>query len=418
MAAGKHSDYSYFERVSFVPPSQRAIHPHCFLQNMESLRRLMSRKEDHPWKTVLSKWEQFTESLLDHEDWNPWKEWCRSWEIYKQSHSKAPESGKKREAVWQELYRLAKVTAHKLDEATAIRQHLKTQETELVNLQKESLLLKKKCESLNNENLHLKTKCESLNNENLHLKTKCESLNNENLHLKKKCESLNNENLHLKTKCESLNNENLHLKTKCESLNNENFNLKIKFESLKNENLLWKTKCESLQEQQEYQDYKKLLDDQRYKQELEKQKKKRQAAEKENIILNCTLQNNVEQLENLEYEISALKRQLVKIETEKDNSQNYNFNQYTQKYIIVNYPPKEMAIEAADSWHDMAREAGVGCPSRDKIWRRLQRYEDPFLTVNNATYWKLVIRLSRYEDLGTKKPITYFQERSRSPDWY
>ncbi|XP_075458723.1 uncharacterized protein LOC142496148 [Ascaphus truei] len=55
-------------------------------------------------------------------------------------------------------------------------------------------------------------------------------------------------------------------------------------------------------------------------------------------------------------------------------------------------------------WYPRARRAGYGCPSRRNIWYRLYKYEDPRQTVNNAPYWKLVVRLSQFEELGTEEP--------------
>ncbi|XP_073506284.1 uncharacterized protein [Phyllobates terribilis] len=87
------------------------------------------------------------------------------------------------------------------------------------------------------------------------------------------------------------------------------------------------------------------------------------------------------------------------------------------------------AIEAAArleeySWWDSERQedarywevrrAGAGCPSRTTIWRRLKEHGVPHKKIDGATYWNLLVRLSRYEDLETRAKISC-EECKRKP---
>ncbi|XP_053321265.1 uncharacterized protein LOC128492653 isoform X2 [Spea bombifrons] len=86
---------------------------------------------------------------------------------------------------------------------------------------------------------------------------------------------------------------------------------------------------------------------------------------------------------------------------------------FAPDYRLSNYAEFEKRLRPYDNsmeeeeadWRIKARKAGVGCPPRWSIWRRLEAYEDPRQTVNNAPYWKLVVRLSKFEDLETKMPL-------------
>ncbi|XP_073423649.1 uncharacterized protein [Dendrobates tinctorius] len=51
------------------------------------------------------------------------------------------------------------------------------------------------------------------------------------------------------------------------------------------------------------------------------------------------------------------------------------------------------------------RRAGPRCPSRTTIWRRLKEHDVQHKEIDGATYWDLVVRLSRYEELGTRGKI-------------
>ncbi|XP_069619315.1 uncharacterized protein [Ranitomeya imitator] len=51
------------------------------------------------------------------------------------------------------------------------------------------------------------------------------------------------------------------------------------------------------------------------------------------------------------------------------------------------------------------RRAGPGCPSRTTIWRRLKEHGVPHKEIDGATWWDLLVRLSRCEDLGTRGKI-------------
>ncbi|KAM3926599.1 uncharacterized protein RB166_009402 [Leptodactylus fuscus] len=57
-------------------------------------------------------------------------------------------------------------------------------------------------------------------------------------------------------------------------------------------------------------------------------------------------------------------------------------------------------------WRKKTMKAGAGCPSRYKIWKRLENHLDsvPYEEINGAPYWDLVVMLSRQEDLGTGEP--------------
>ncbi|XP_073477924.1 uncharacterized protein [Aquarana catesbeiana] len=307
---------------------------------MESLRRLMSRKKDNPWKTVNDNWDELLQAShistsVVNKDWNPWKGWCRSWEMYEQSYSKTPKSGKERAAVWRELYYLAKFTKDRLDEATAMRQQLAKQTVEFTNLQNENLLLKTTCGSLQKQ------------------------FDYEATAMYKR------------------------LETQTAELTN-----------LQKENLLLKTKCKSFQEQLHNEQCKNVMDDHRHRKELEEEVYQRQLAQNENKAI-------LKQRDELE-------RQLVQV---KDVIKVYNYNQYLKNITIVNC---QNHLEGEESWHEKAKRAGVGCPSRCKILERLEYHEGRLsLAVLNATFWQLVIRLSRHEDLG-KNGIS----RNRSPDWY
>lgn len=294
---------------------------------MESLRRLMSRKENHPWEVILIEWEHLVGFSVATQDRNPWKEWCRSWEVYEKCHSKPPKSGRKKEAVWRELYYIAKKTADNIDEATGMSQQLKSQNTAITFLQQKVTAID---QQLKNQYAELK--------------------------------------------------------------------------NFQEENLLLKKKCESLQNKLNYEQNEKIVDDYQHKHELEKEVNQRQTAEKEIKRLSSTLLKDLTQIENLKDQISALNGQLLSVKEEQDINVKYIINQYYEK-LTINYPTQKQfaiqGIEGEESWYYKARKAGVGCPSRYKIWKRLEKYEDPRETVDNAPYWQLLVRLSRFEDLET-----------------
>ncbi|CAN2387242.1 hypothetical protein PRIEUP_LOCUS8276, partial [Pristimantis euphronides] len=55
--------------------------------------------------------------------------------------------------------------------------------------------------------------------------------------------------------------------------------------------------------------------------------------------------------------------------------------------------------EKKSNWYKKARKAGVGCPSRMSIWKRLEKYPELYKETNNAIYFTLLVHLSRVEDL-------------------
>ncbi|XP_068133979.1 uncharacterized protein [Hyperolius riggenbachi] len=71
------------------------------------------------------------------------------------------------------------------------------------------------------------------------------------------------------------------------------------------------------------------------------------------------------------------------------------------------------ALLVEDSWWDsqerkqkmdsLARKAGAGCPSRYKIWKKLENYINPCLTLDNAPYWELLVELSKHEELQSSE---------------
>ncbi|XP_040201636.1 uncharacterized protein LOC120932882 isoform X2 [Rana temporaria] len=349
-----------------------AIHPHSLLRNMESLRRLMSRKKDNPWKTVNDNWDDLLKTfristLVANKDRNPWKGWCRSWEMYERTHSKTPKSGKERAAVWRELYNFAKFTEDRLDEATAMHQQLTKQAAEFTNLQNENLLLKTKCESLQKKFDYEATAMWK------RLETQTAELAN-----------LQNENLLLKTKCESLQKK---FDYEATAMRKRLETQKAGLTNFQEENFVLKTKCESLKEQLHSEQIKNVMDEHRHKKELEEEVNEKQLAQYEN---NEFLKQRNE-----------LERQLVQVKQDLKVYQIHNYNQYHKNITVVNC---QHHLEGEESWHEQAKRAGVGCPSYYKIWERLANYEDPN-TPRNATFWQLVIRLSRREDLGTREAI-------------
>ncbi|KAM4676955.1 uncharacterized protein O3C94_009276 [Discoglossus pictus] len=66
--------------------------------------------------------------------------------------------------------------------------------------------------------------------------------------------------------------------------------------------------------------------------------------------------------------------------------------------------PTWEALKEDQYWYRESRKAGIGCPSRKNIWWRIAKYENPTETVHNNSYWRLVVRLSKYEDLETRQP--------------
>ncbi|XP_044137178.1 uncharacterized protein LOC122928427 isoform X1 [Bufo gargarizans] len=58
----------------------------------------------------------------------------------------------------------------------------------------------------------------------------------------------------------------------------------------------------------------------------------------------------------------------------------------------------------SQNWYKKTYRAGPGCPSRYRIWNRLQKYNVPYENIHNAPYWELLVYLSRFEDLETGKP--------------
>ncbi|OCT58139.1 uncharacterized protein LOC108704357 [Xenopus laevis] len=62
-------------------------------------------------------------------------------------------------------------------------------------------------------------------------------------------------------------------------------------------------------------------------------------------------------------------------------------------------------LAAEDAWRTSQellylKKPPLGFPSRNEIWRRLKRHENPRQTVNWFPYWNLLVRLSHYEDLS------------------
>ncbi|XP_077325347.1 uncharacterized protein LOC143960534 [Lithobates pipiens] len=192
--------------------------------------------------------------------------------------------------------------------------------------------------------------------------------------------NLQNENLLLKTTCESLQKQ---FDYEATAMRQQLAKQTVDFTNLQKENLLLKTKCKSLQEQLHNEQCKNGVDDHRLRKELEDEVYQRQLAQNENKAI-------LRQRDELE-------RQLVQV---KEVIKVYNYNQYLKNVTIVNC---QTSLEGEESWHEQAKRAGVGCPSRSKILARLERYEDLSWATLNATYWQLVIRLSRREDLGKKR---------------
>lgn len=197
--------------------------------------------------------------------------------------------------------------------------------------------------------------------------------------------NLQNENLLLKTKCESLQKKfDYEATAMCKRLETQ----KAGLTKLQKENFVLKTECESLQEQLQSEELKNAVDEQRHKKELEKEVNQKQLAQYEN--------------DEFLKRHNELERQLVQVKQDLKVYQIQNYNQYRKNITIVNC---QHHLEGEESWHEQAKRAGVGCPSYYKIWERLAKYEDPNYTAHNATFWQLVIRLSRREDLGTREAI-------------
>ncbi|KAM4035693.1 uncharacterized protein ACNLHF_014803 isoform 2-T3 [Anomaloglossus baeobatrachus] len=71
---------------------------------------------------------------------------------------------------------------------------------------------------------------------------------------------------------------------------------------------------------------------------------------------------------------------------------------------LSEYSQWDSERQEADRYWEI-RRAGPGCPSRVTIWRRLKENGVPHSEIDGATYWDLVVRLSRCEDLETRVKI-------------
>ncbi|KAE8613291.1 hypothetical protein XENTR_v10007658 [Xenopus tropicalis] len=81
--------------------------------------------------------------------------------------------------------------------------------------------------------------------------------------------------------------------------------------------------------------------------------------------------------------------------------------QRVPEQVLLEYSMLQNKVLAAeDSWrtsqeHLYLKKPPLGFPSRNEIWWRLNKYEDPRQTVNWHPYWDVLVRLSQYVDLAT-----------------
>ncbi|XP_069823188.1 uncharacterized protein [Dendropsophus ebraccatus] len=69
--------------------------------------------------------------------------------------------------------------------------------------------------------------------------------------------------------------------------------------------------------------------------------------------------------------------------------------EYIEKAVRLLERSSQTVEKKRQNCHMKARKAGAGCPPRMKIWKRLRKHPVPYEEINEASYWKLVVQLSR-----------------------
>lgn len=429
---------------------------------METLQKCMPWKKvgDHPaWRKVCATWYKmiFSDwiishdfSTLEYKEWNPWKDWCNTWKEFESSGEKPPKSKKQKADMFSELFNIAKLMSDKLEELKTTRADLESRTNENESLRNQNVAWQRTCEDLHRQLdaekqmvIDMKYKWETEVNRREALESEKKMLTFQVLRMEDKLQQAQDECRELESKISSSEGQLMECRNenRYQIIIKNDINVFSKNEQRK-ENVL---DVDSIRDRLGQLNGENVFD-WLCSFEVEYNLSNWSGTDIEHILRGYTDFNNVSSLlpivkmgrttwlgmfkQIAEFFFPDLDDVLDTEQMRRNDKVLQYFHRMWMIYRITEYPddvsvndPKyknavcngllphlyDEVNDVRDEDYEVLEQvaisvekvmkAGAGFPSRKEIWDRLQRHDVPYDEIHRATYYKLFVCLSRYEDL-------------------